>query len=168
MRTATLMMTGFAAVAAGVAGGLATHPVPKIPAEVDWRQRYRAVPRAEPAPIMDEASYSGSWLYGLPPVAMARLYARPLPPVDLDVPTPALEHALPQDPWRPDARSGGEPQFADNDAQPAEDQDAAGRAAVAAALAQTDRMGPGPADDFDRDTAHDPYEVDPGHGPEAW
>jgi len=168
MRTATLMVTGLAALGAGIAGGLATHPVAKIPAELDWRQRYHATPPAAPAPVMDEASYSGSWPYGLPPVALARLYPRPLPAVDLDTPAPALERPLPQDPWRPDLRRDRDAQFADNDARRAEDQDAAGRAAVQAALTQTDDMGPGPGYDQDSDVDRDPYEVDPGHGPASY
>jgi len=176
MRTATLMLTGLAAVGAGIAGGLATHPVPKIPTEVDWRQRYRAVTRAEPAPIIDEASYAGSWPYGLPGVAMARLYAQAqpaldlpavdLPAVDLDVPPPPLERALPQDPWQPDLRTDRQARLADDDAQRAEDQDTAGRMAVAAALAQTGRIGSGPGDQQEGDAAQDPYAVDPGHGPD--
>ena len=153
MRNATLVMSGLAAIGAGIAGGIATHPVPKIPAELDWRQKYRATAQAQPQPVVDDFGYGGAaWPYGLPPLVRARFYADLAPPVDIDVPTPPLERRLPEDPWRPDfARSAAPEQTPDMHEQ----QDQAGRAAVADALAHTEGMSPYDSGTDARDAAEE-------------
>lgn len=136
MRNATLITAGLATVAIGVLGGMAADPVPRVPAEADWRARYRMMAAVGQANLPEDnfttasAASEPSWPYVMPGLSRVRSFVsevRLLPEVSENLPLErALPGELPPDPWVREL--------------PAPD----GRAAVADALARTGGIAQAP------------------------